>query len=110
MRQPLIIRDGLVQACGEQRLNIPKLNLGPSVKTFCSADSIYLEATIHHLYAGVVRHVENIWGGKDGDLLILTGEKVRLRPGGNIAIEKILKLSRNQASMFLFINDMWSPV
>jgi hypothetical protein len=100
----------MVQACGPLRLNIPKLNLGPSIKTFCPGDSIHLEATMHHLYAGVVRHVENIWGGVDGDLLILTGEKVRLRPGGNIGVSKILKLSRTKASMFLFINDMWSPV
>jgi hypothetical protein len=110
MRQPLIIRGGLVQACGPLRLNIPKLNLGPAIQTFCVSNSIHLEATIHHLYAGVVRHLDNIWGGEDGDVLILTGEKVRLRPGGNIGVKKILKLSRNEASMFLFINDMWSPV
>jgi hypothetical protein len=54
--------------------------------------------------------VKTIWGGEEGDLLILTGEKVRLRPGGNIAVEKILKLSRTKASPFVFINDKWLPL
>jgi hypothetical protein len=106
MKQPMIVKQGLLQSCGNTRLNIPKINFGPPNTVIVTGPTVIVNVTRNHLVALTgVTDVVNIFGGAEGDLLILTGDDVRLNTGGNIA--KRQRLRPTEVVWLLFTGGLW---
>lgn len=87
------------------KCQIHRLNLGPS-DPLIAADTIDIVANIHHLISpSGVTFVRNLLGGEEGDILILTGDNVWLRRGGNIA--QPARLQEDEALTLYYINGQW---
>jgi hypothetical protein len=52
--------------------------------------------------------VEFIYGGAEGDLIVLKGSNVKLKTGGNIKLTT--KLNMLKAVMLLYTDGVWIPV
>jgi hypothetical protein len=108
VKQPLIMRNGLFQSAEDEKVQIKRLNLGPSEPLLVTGSTINVNSTLHHLISSSgFSFVDTINGGEEGDLLILTGERVRLRRGGNIASP--VRLIDDKAKSLIFINSEWVP-
>lgn len=106
MRRPLLVKFGQMELLTDSdKLQVPRLNLGPS-EPLIANDTVTVFANIHHLISvsGITR-VRNILGGDEGDFLALTGENVWLRRGGNIA--RPARLQEDSAVTLYFINNQW---
>ena len=106
MRSPLIVKRGQMEILTDaDKLRVPRLNLGPS-EPLIAGDTITVFANIHHLISvSGITQVRTILGGDEGDILVLTGERVRLRRGGNIAETQLLQEDR--AVTLYFIDSQW---
>lgn len=106
MRSPLIVKFGQMEILTDaDKCQIHRLNLGAS-EPLIASDTITALANMHHLVSpGGVTFVSTILGGEEGDILILTGEQVWLRRGGNIA--QAARLQEDKALTLYFINGQW---
>lgn len=106
MRSPLIVKYGQMEILtDDDKLLVPRLNLGPT-EPLIASETININANIHHLLSyGSKRKVSWIFGGEEGDILILTGENVQLKSDGNIA--KATNLREDEAVTLYFINNVW---
>ena len=106
MKQPIIMRQGLFQAAGEEPLQILSLNFGASEPIVVNSQTIVRSRTRHTLVRGTSRRVSTIQGGEEGDLLLLQGS-VTLVLGGNIAARIVLRTDR--ITQLLFTGGFWTP-
>lgn len=110
MKDPLIVRNGLMQSAGRTRLRLPRVNVGQSERINVTGPAVTIYRTLHHLASVNRQDVYFIDGGQDGDILLLTGENVRLVPGGNININGNLPLITTIARFFVLISGEWTRV
>jgi len=110
MKDPLIIRDGLMQGAGQTRLRLPRVNVGNIETINVAGSTVTIYQTLHHLKSVNNQDVYFLNGGMDGDILILTGQNVRLTGGGNINISGKLRLTSDSAVLLILIESMWVRV
>jgi len=105
------MKEGVVQAALDERVTIWKLNIGPSESILVTNDTVQVNSTLHHfMSSGGTKIVKTITGGVEGDLLVLTGHKVKLAKGGNININSKIRLKENKAILFVYINTLWTRI
>lgn len=107
--QPLTIDQGLIQAAGNRRVQIQKLNFGPLITTTVSGGSITATSSFHFLTnpGFFTANVYNIYGGAEGDILILGGDRVRLRAGGNLQIQSNFYMTTGATIMLIYAGSAW---
>lgn len=107
--QPLIIDQGLIQAVGDKRVEIKRLNFGPLTTINVTTDTIIAQQTLHFLNAtGVFTiNVDFILDGEESDLLILGGNNIRLRSVGNLSLSSNLLLQPGRSIVLLFVAGAW---
>jgi hypothetical protein len=103
------MKQGLMQSSDVERVNIPRLNLGPIQTIVVESQTITVTSTIVNLIpTGLFTTVRTILGGEEGDVLVLTGDRIRLRRGGNIA--STVNLSDDEVTLLVLINGLWLAV
>jgi hypothetical protein len=110
MKQPLIMKEGLLQSAGEDRIGIPKLNLGDISIIVVAGNTIQISVVLHRLESNnhQLKTVRYINGGASGDLLLLTGRRVQLGTGGNIL--QGVSLNETTLKALVNINGEWLPI
>jgi hypothetical protein len=98
------MRQGMTQTSGDEKLRI-RLNVGPSTPLHVTSNAITVTATLHHLIPDGWSFVDTIFGGEDGDILMLTGEDVYLYSPGRW----YFRLGTDRVRSFLFTNGIWTP-
>jgi hypothetical protein len=106
MKQPLIMRAGLLQSSGDEKLSLPRVNFGPSVPIYVTDNSIDVFATMHHLIPDGENQVDTINGGEEGDVLILTGEGVIVRQMDG-PHRWVFRLDDSNVLTLIFIHGSW---
>jgi len=100
------MKEGLFQSAEEEKVQILRLNIGPSEPVSVTSDTITVTRTLTHLIPDGNRRVRTILGGEEGDIIALTGEgNIRLRQGGNIAEGQRLTTSR--VVMLIYVDGEW---
>ena len=105
MKQPLIIINGLIQSAENEKVQILRLNIGPSEPVLVTSTTVNINRSLSHLIPSGSNKVKTILGGEEGDVLVLTGDNVRLRKGGNIAQRNLLVA--NKALVLIFVAGVW---
>jgi len=113
--QPLVIVDGQIEALGDRKLEIQKLNLGTEELILVGpapGNSVTITGSHHFLEnaTGGVRNVDNILGGEEGDMLILKGNDIRLRGAGNLEMSSNYRLEPGRTIVFLFAGGVWLEI
>jgi len=101
------MKEGLLQPAEYERVGIFKLNLGPRQTILVSGSSVTVYASLHHFESSNrgQKNVSYINGGEEGDILFLTGWRVKLNSNGNIA--KSATLKEDEVLRLIFINGEW---
>jgi hypothetical protein len=108
VKQPLVVRSGQLEAAEDEKVQILRLNIGPSEPVIVTSDTVTLTRTLSHFIDGGSKKVKNILGGDEGDVIILTGDNIDLEDKGNIA--KKLKLKADEAVTLVYIAAEWIRV
>lgn len=76
-RKPLVVRSGGVETLQvSDRLNLGRLNLGPSTQLTVVSNAITVTGTVHSVFSAAPPNsvnLETINGGSNGDVIILRG-------------------------------------
>ena len=110
--QPLVIVDGQIEALGDRKLEIQKLNLGTEELILVSSDTVTITGSHHYLEnaGGGVQNVDDILGGEEGDFLILKGNDIRIRQNGNIQMSSNYRLEPGRTLVLLFAGGVWLEI
>jgi|GEM_PF-2997324 len=104
--QPLVAIAGMLEQVGGRRTEIHRLNLGPPATVITFTDSFaYAKTVTFAIGAGQI--VRTITGGAVGDLLILAGDDIRLRPGGNLNLSGNMNLSVGRSIILYYTGATW---
>lgn len=98
-----------MQSSAGTKVTIPIFNLGASTTINVTSTTITINSTVNHLVQAGSNQIYTILGGEEGDLLLLTGNNIWLRPGGNINITTARRVVTNSITSFLLINGLWVP-
>jgi hypothetical protein len=100
---------GQIEDIGERRNEILHLNLGPP-EILNVAGNFAVTRTIV-VVNGNDAKTYNIFGGQEGDLLLLRGDGVELQDsGGNLILESKFKLKPFKLIILYFENNNWSEL
>jgi len=105
VKQPLIIKNGLIQSAEDEKVQILRLNIGLSEPVHVTSTTVNINRTLSHLIPSGSNKVKTILGGEEGDVLVFTGDNVRLRKGGSIAQRNLLV--SNKAIELIFVTEIW---
>ncbi len=110
--QPLVIVDGQIEALGNRRLEIQKLNLGDEEIILVASDTVAITGSHHFLEnaGGGVQNVDDILGGEEGDFLVLKGNDIRLRTNGNLQMPSNYRLEPDKTIVFLYAGGVWLEI
>jgi len=110
MKQPLLMVEGQLESAEDRQIEIQRLNVGTQVPIInVTGQAVVITRSSHHLQSsGGYKIVRNIFGGDNGDVLFLTGFRVRLRRGGNIS--KNIRLHTDSITMLIKVGGVWLPV
>lgn len=99
------------QAMDDNVVNPKRLALSPPVFVNVTGD-FTMTASVHEAVAASNTNVENIFGANAGELLLLFGDKVRLRKtGGNLSgMANNFKLKPKRSILLYFTGSLWMTV
>lgn len=112
---PLIVLSGLLQksklASSSERVEIERFNVGDMNTIGVSTTTITVDRVFNFLDktsgGGGNQNLDTINGGSEGDIIILTGDSVRLRNNDNIAISGNILLNNNNTVMLIYDGLQW---
>lgn len=108
--QPLIIATDTIERVKDRRTEIIKLNLGEPFIQIISGDFEFQRTVMFVHSANGITNVYNIWGGEIGDLLILGGNNVHLKNGGNLELRSNFLLTLRRSVILYKIATTWFQI
>jgi len=97
----------MIRRVGDDRTEVNFLNVGQHLNISVVAETITITQSFYRIFEANNTDIRNIVGGDTGDILIVYGNKVRFRTGGNI-LKNTARL--NQESLMLVKTvPGWSP-
>lgn len=100
---------GQIEDIGDRRNEILRINFGPP-ETLNVAGNFAVSRTMV-VANGVDVKTYSIFGGQEGDLLVLRGDGVELQDsGGNLILESKYKLKPFKLIILYFENNNWSEL
>ena len=109
--QPLSAVLGQIEAIGDRRIEINRLNLG-NFDPVLAQNTVTIEKTFTLLVGPAFgrQNVDTILGGEQGDILILFGNNVRLRGNGNLIIPNNFALDLFDSIIFISSGSQWIEI
>lgn len=106
--EPLIVLGSLIQRAGNTVVKNNRIALGDPVSLTVGGD-FTMTNSVHELSpSGFIASVDNIFGAEAGELLLLYGDRVRLRSGnGNIALSSNFWLLSGRSVLLYYTGTVW---
>lgn len=116
LSEPIVVLDGLLQRAGNNTNQLNRVALSPPI-TISVLGDFTMTNSVHFLEKGTPGggkvNVDNIYGANPGELLLLFGDKVRLKKGGNLFIPTNFVFNIGRSLLLYWTGppqDIWVPV